>query len=167
MVLQGHRDHRCHGDPADRQARAGDRHGRPATQDEPARDDRRPGHRPDPRLPHAQQDVRGVELRRVRGPAEQQDARDRERVAAHQERLERALADLALLLAPVATTGVNRVVVTAGGTLLHRPDCRATAGLAVTEVTVDDTALGLCRLCQPVAPPARRSRAATRTRAPR
>lgn len=100
---------------------------------------------------------------------------DRERVAAHQERLEQALADLAARLGPVATTSATdeRVVTTPGGTLLHRPTCRATAGLAVIEMAFDDAGLELCGLCRPSSPPlrpapaTRRPAAAPRRRASR
>lgn len=97
---------------------------------------------------------------------------DRERVAAHQDRLERTLADLAALLAPARAAAPDdaRVVTTLTGTLLHRPDCRVTAGLEVVEIAFDDGELGLCALCSPVAPPARpapaRAARAARRRTP-
>ncbi len=102
---------------------------------------------------------------------------ERERVAAHQERLERAIAELADRLAlAVARPGhlgpvQDRVVTTAGGTLLHRPTCRATVGLEVIEITDDQDVLALCALCRPDAPSPRPTRAvrapATRRRTPR
>lgn len=79
---------------------------------------------------------------------------ERERVAEHQERLERVLVELAGRLgAASATPAVERVVRTPSGTLLHRPACVATLGLDVVEVETSLPGFALCGLCQPVAPP--------------
>ena len=88
---------------------------------------------------------------------------ERERVSAHQERLERVIGELADRLALAAAgpghTGPaqERVVTTAGGTLLHRPTCRVTFGLEVVEITHEQDTLALCALCQPDAPAPRKA----------
>jgi hypothetical protein len=84
------------------------------------------------------------------------------RTAAHQDRVERALAELAARRTSGADEGV---VVTEGGTMLHRPTCAATAGQAVRTPGPTELALPLCGLCRPARPegapaprPARRPR---------
>ena len=99
-----------------------------------------------------------------------EDRVERARMTAHQDRLEALLVELVGRLGPVRSAPApDRVVTTLSGTLVHRPDCRATAGLEVVELEVDDPALELCGLCQPTAPPPRTRAAVTRapaTRAP-
>lgn len=89
------------------------------------------------------------------------------RTAAHQERVEQSLALIAerLTTAPVADGGT---VVTAGGTMLHRPTCAATAGQVVRPAGPDDAGLALCGLCRPDAAPVPAASARPRaTRRPR
>jgi len=85
------------------------------------------------------------------------------RTAAHQERVEAALALLADRLAAPAA-GEAAPVVTAGGTMLHRPSCAATAGQDVRPAGPDDEGLALCGLCRPEAVAAPRPRATRRPR---
>ena len=83
---------------------------------------------------------------------------ERERVAQHQDRLERVLTELVarmvLTTGPPAASAVERVVRTPSGTLLHRPSCAATRGLDVVDVAVAVPGLAACGLCQPALPPA-------------
>lgn len=78
---------------------------------------------------------------------------ERERAAAHQDRLERLLVELNGRLGAPAGAPVERVVTTPSGTLLHRPTCVATVGLDVVEVPTAPAGAALCGLCQPVPPP--------------
>lgn len=84
------------------------------------------------------------------------------RTAAHQERLEQALA--ALLAGVQARPATEALVVTAAGTMLHRPGCAATQGQAVSPAGPATAGLPACGLCRPetgrpevAAAPARRS----------
>lgn len=85
------------------------------------------------------------------------------RAAAHQDRVEQALARLAEQLSGSTDEGV---VVTEGGSMLHRPSCAATAGQEVHLAGPDEVALPLCGLCRP-ARPAPVDAARPRTRRPR
>jgi hypothetical protein len=85
------------------------------------------------------------------------------RTAAHQQRVEEALALLATRLGgphPADTA----LVVTAAGTMLHRPSCPATSGLTVHPAGADELGLALCGLCRPERPA---TAAAPRRRRPR
>jgi hypothetical protein len=67
------------------------------------------------------------------------------RTAAHQQRVEEALTAIAAGLG--AREAAPALVVTVGGSMLHRPDCAATRGEVVTRVGSHKglTACGLCR----------------------
>lgn len=90
------------------------------------------------------------------------------RTAAHQERLEQGLALLAERMAGAAATAAEAgPVVTASGTMLHRPTCSATAGQVLRPAGPEDAGLALCGLCRPdalAAVPARPARAVRRPR---
>jgi len=89
------------------------------------------------------------------------------RTAAHQDRVELALAQLAGRL--TGETGQPTLVVTGNGSMLHRPSCASTAGQAVHPVRPDELGLPLCGLCRPARPtsaPAGAPKPAT-TRRPR
>lgn len=75
---------------------------------------------------------------------------DRERVAAHQDRLEQLIGELTDRLAP-ATAAPARLVSTRTGSMVHRADCAAVAGLDVIE-TAAPTGLRACSLCRPLVP---------------
>lgn len=97
---------------------------------------------------------------------------ERVRLMAHQERLERTLELLAEhLQAPArpargtrttaAGSRASGLVVTTAGSMVHRPDCIATAGQEVAPADLsrtDLTACGLCRPEMPAAPARARSR---------
>ena len=71
--------------------------------------------------------------------------------------MELALALLAERLnGPAGADGV--AVVTAGGTMLHRPTCAVTLGQPVRPAGPDDAGLATCELCRPVRTGARRPR---------
>ncbi|MGB8651161.1 MAG: hypothetical protein WCD35_10925 [Mycobacteriales bacterium] len=93
---------------------------------------------------------------------------ERQHTAAHQERLEQALVTLTERLqglgAPAAQEDAG-LVVTVAGTMLHRPDCAATAGQQVRRASADRKGLTLCGLCRPEPPQPTRAGARTR-RAP-
>lgn len=77
------------------------------------------------------------------------DGRARDvRDAAHQERVELALQALAAAQRTASRATAAPLVVTAGGTMLHRPDCAATQGQSVRRAG-SQKGLALCGLCRP------------------
>jgi hypothetical protein len=70
------------------------------------------------------------------------------RTAAHQDRMELLLADLVRSLEKPGKRKSTQLVVTPKGTVLHRPDCPATHGLAVTAAG-PGLSLPPCELCRP------------------
>jgi hypothetical protein len=86
--------------------------------------------------------------------------RDRE----HQHRVEQLLTELVatqrVAARPAASPAVAELVVTKGGTMLHRVDCVATRGADVVKPK-SYTGLELCGICRPT-PPATRRRTTAR-----
>ena len=81
---------------------------------------------------------------------------------AHQARLERAVVALTERLEAAAAPAApddQALVVTAAGTMLHRPDCAATEGQKVRKDGADSRGLALCGLCRPEQPARARPRA--------
>jgi hypothetical protein len=82
--------------------------------------------------------------------------RDRE----HQLRVEQLLTEIAAGQRAAARPAAEELVVTKGGTMLHRIDCVATRGMDVVKPK-SYAGLELCGICRPTPPARRRSTART------